>query len=328
MNKELEELCEFFENLNKTENNDKQEEIFNNLENYVSLEDVEKFDEFIKNNNGHTGGWDSADHNMFLKLSKKHNLRSVIYLLRLKLPDISEEQIIKHDKWYKEYIKLKNAQQRTLRFWRLKKTADQNNEKNLQSITSVKIAPKKDQNIKLKIEKWKEYKNKIKAEKEKSLQKKMERERMQQEIKQIIHENKKKMIMQYKKEKEQEFNALKMARTLEAKKKQKSIAKRANEMLPSYRTKDLKLLQKVQTQKLTASQMVQKKEDLLRKLAWKYRKNISVDRDPVRLFIPTVEWKQKIKKSQQTVSEFPNTKPINIINIPHLAIPQWRRKTN
>lgn len=64
--------------------------------------------------------------------------------------------------------------------------------------------------------------------------------------------------------------------------------------------------------------MVQKKEDLLRKLAWKYRKNISVDRDPVRLFIPTVEWKQKIKKSQQTVSEFPNTKPINIINIPHL----------
>lgn len=42
-----------------------------------------------------------------------------------------------------------------MRFWRLKKTADQNNEKNLQSITSVKIAPKKDQNIKLKIEKWK-----------------------------------------------------------------------------------------------------------------------------------------------------------------------------
>lgn len=50
-----------------------------------------------------------------------------------------------------------------------------------------------------------------------------------------MQENKKKMIMQYKKEKEQEFNALKMARTLEAKKKQKSIAKRANEMLPSYR---------------------------------------------------------------------------------------------
>lgn len=149
----------------------------------IIFQDIRNFNNYVRKY-GHTGGWDDGDHGVFVNLSKKHNLQSVIYHIRYNFPgecfildqsnyfhqstvtiftiDISEEEVITHDKWYKEYLRLKSLQQRALKFWNIKKK--ENNERNRPQTAStvssdtnrsIKETQRKQEDLKIKIEKWK-----------------------------------------------------------------------------------------------------------------------------------------------------------------------------
>lgn len=62
------------------------------------------------------------------------------------------------------------------------------------------------------------------------------------------------------------------------------------------------------------------KEHLLQILAAQNRQNVRADRDPIRLLIPTVEWRQKMKKSSDTEFEPVFNEPLTITSIQHLYV--------
>ncbi|KAI5749232.1 hypothetical protein M8J76_005749 [Diaphorina citri] len=90
------------------------------LETYhVNLpESICAFDDFLLKSGGHSGGWKAEDHQMFLHLKNKYKTEQVAEMLHSKLPDISVDQILEHDKWYEKYTKLLQDKKHTVEKWK------------------------------------------------------------------------------------------------------------------------------------------------------------------------------------------------------------------
>lgn len=91
-------------------------------------------------------------------------------------------------------------------------------------------------------------------------------------------------------------------------------------LLYGFRKKDIKFLQRIEMHKQLKEQREQEKKYLLNMLAAQSRKNVKIIRDPIRFLIPTVEWRQKLKKNNKTEPAEVFHKPVTITNIPHLYV--------
>lgn len=99
---------------------------------------------------GHTKGWSSEDHAIFLRVRKKlDSVPQLVVELRRKLPHISNEEIVNHEAWYKLYTELRDKRKRQITEWKSKR------------VTSVKVtAPEDGLNTRLDDRKKKEAENK------------------------------------------------------------------------------------------------------------------------------------------------------------------------
>ncbi|XP_014204123.1 coiled-coil domain-containing protein 112-like [Copidosoma floridanum] len=139
-------------------------------------------------NSGHTGGWSEKDHLLYVKFRKKHkSTEALVSALRTKCPDLTEENIMKHDAWYKIYLDLREKQKIAVQEWRDRKEAERRRDrapppstekvKSPVVASSEKIAERNEAAI----EKRKEILNKLKEKKE--IQRFMNEERMRGQTK-------------------------------------------------------------------------------------------------------------------------------------------------
>merc|ERR1711970_339847 len=94
-------------------------------------EAVQKFQNF-QAKRGKTDGWNSIDHNNFVRMWEKNcdqagdiwDEEKFVMLLEAELPGRSETDIIKHMKFYRTFTKLKKDQQREIEAWKAAKRAN------------------------------------------------------------------------------------------------------------------------------------------------------------------------------------------------------------
>ncbi|KAL3287888.1 hypothetical protein HHI36_002345 [Cryptolaemus montrouzieri] len=96
---------------------------------FMKKQDVKAFMDFVKTSNGHENGWAISDHQLFLKLRKKcKNVGDVALNLNEVLPDISVDEVKKHEIWYARYLNLKEKHHEALRRWQKMKEEIKTNE--------------------------------------------------------------------------------------------------------------------------------------------------------------------------------------------------------
>lgn len=85
--------------------------------------DVRKFDQFLEDYGGHTGGWGEEQHMIFMRNKTKYqgNLKRITENLMDLVPGLSAEDIENHNKWYEEYVRLKAIRKKSLEEWRKSK---------------------------------------------------------------------------------------------------------------------------------------------------------------------------------------------------------------
>ncbi|XP_031627124.1 coiled-coil domain-containing protein 112 [Contarinia nasturtii] len=88
------------------------------------LDDVQRFDRYLKEHNGHTGGWIQEEHLLFVKLKNKHNnnIEHICTAFHAFLVDKSEDEIRAHNDWHEKYLELKLKKRQTIQNWRRSRT--------------------------------------------------------------------------------------------------------------------------------------------------------------------------------------------------------------
>ncbi|GAB0087866.1 coiled-coil domain-containing protein 112 [Sergentomyia squamirostris] len=85
--------------------------------------DVKKFDEFLEEFGGHTGGWGEEQHVIFVRNKNKYqdNMRRITENILELVPGVTAEEVEEHGKWYEEYLRLKGNRKKSLEEWRKSK---------------------------------------------------------------------------------------------------------------------------------------------------------------------------------------------------------------
>ncbi|CAA9987873.1 conserved Plasmodium protein, unknown function [Plasmodium knowlesi strain H] len=209
---------------------------------YSNVQKLLEVNEHIRNIGGRTGTWDEDEHNYFMKVYENNaNLGDEVLLGMLKsCMNKSEEEIIEHVSWYKQFISYKHLKNRCL---------------NNISIINVNEQRKNDSKIEEKknmIQKWKEKKQQESAIKMKEM-KEMKKEEMK--INKMIRENikkKKQMIQEQLNNKKEEIKKNKME------KQQKSVL--SEESLQRINERNERILQKKVQSNLNLSEDINERE--------------------------------------------------------------------
>ncbi|KAK7575633.1 hypothetical protein V9T40_011919 [Parthenolecanium corni] len=284
----------------------------------------DEFDRFLNLNGGIHGGWHELHHQQYLNLRSRHNLSSIVYMFRQSFPEITEQEILEHDKWYTKYLKLKcNSKKLNQQSDKDVNSNDDQNE--LRSVTSMKVTSKRDESTKIEIQRWKEWKRKIEEERKREQDIEMEMQRKRDQIKWLQHLHKKKMIIEFQMRKLQEMEAFQRVKRSKEQQERRIRSATANKMLAVFRKKDEDWIQKKQTKKESALRAEQDRLKNIQAILSKLNSRINIDRDPYRLLIPTVEWRQKMRKVadieilfEQTKEQKLNTK--DIAHVQHLLV--------
>ncbi|EUD67349.1 hypothetical protein C922_02055 [Plasmodium inui San Antonio 1] len=197
----------------------------------------------IRDIGGRTGTWDDDEHNYFMKVYESNaNLgdKVVVFGMLKSCMNRSEEEIIQHVSWYKQFIQYNNLRNRCL---------------NSISIVNVNEQRKNDSKVEEKkymIQKWKEKKQQEWAIKMKELQQ-MKKEEMK--INKIIRENikkKKQMIQEQLNSKKEGMKKNKME------KQQRSVL--SEESLQRINERNERILQKKVQSNLTLNEETNERE--------------------------------------------------------------------
>lgn len=88
---------------------------------------------------GHTDNWSDEDHLLFLKTRQKcSNIPALVAAIQVKCPDLTAENIVNHEAWYKVYLNLREKQRSTIREWRKQKETEK--ERKSENETAVENA--------------------------------------------------------------------------------------------------------------------------------------------------------------------------------------------
>ncbi|XP_055296953.1 coiled-coil domain-containing protein 112-like [Sitodiplosis mosellana] len=87
-------------------------------------DDVRRFDRYLKEHNGHTGGWIQEEHLLFVKLKNKHNnsIEQICAAFQAFLVDKNEKEIRTHNEWYEKYLELKMKKRQAVQNWKRSRT--------------------------------------------------------------------------------------------------------------------------------------------------------------------------------------------------------------
>ncbi|XP_066472178.1 coiled-coil domain-containing protein 112 isoform X2 [Tiliqua scincoides] len=261
--------------------------------------EVLKLERFLQKTGGRQGGWDEFDHQVFLRLWRKHKGKpSCIDEALDCFTDRTREDIQQHEKWYQEYLILEAQKKESIKKWKMKKqqekkkmlTQKERPEKVLsanmhQREEAQKQKAEEDRKKRLEeLKAWKRHKTieyamkqaaQLKEEEEKETRKQRERQR-QFQMKLLLEK-----YTRQKKEQE-ELLRLEKERREEAEKEER---------------------------KRTAAEEI---------LKFQERVEINVTRDPYRLYKPTKVWEERTKEIGPQGS-------VPLLHIPHKGVPSWRQ---
>ncbi|XP_009319372.1 PREDICTED: coiled-coil domain-containing protein 112 [Pygoscelis adeliae] len=298
------------------------------LGNHLPAEVVE-FERFLQRTGGRQGGWDDYDHQNFLKVRTKHKGRlSYVDEALEYLSGRTKEDIEQHDKWYQEFLILRERKKESIKKWKEKQR--QEKEENLKEKAEKMLkeawlqreeaqkqkAAEERKRQQAAIEAWKKQKA-IAFAMEQASQLKLEEEKEKKQQKERQRQCHVKLLLErytlQKKEKE-ELEKLEKEKREEAKKEERKRI--AAEEITKFQERDLHKLELRILQKQAKEVEKREKEKRLAKLREKVE--IHVTRDRSRLYRPTKGWKEHTKEVAPTASE-------PLLRIPHRAIPAWRQ---
>ncbi|KAM6474634.1 coiled-coil domain-containing protein 112 isoform 1-T1 [Liasis olivaceus] len=294
-------------------------------------EEVLELERFLQQTGGRQGGWDECDHQVFLKIWRKHKGKPSYITETLDyLPDRTKEDIQSHEKWHQEFLILESRKKEAIQKWRMKKREEKDKilvqkENHEEVPTGVQLQREEAQKQKteeerkkrlVELEAWKKHKAlacamkqaaQLKEEEEKEKKKQRERQR-QLQMKLVLED-----CSREKKEQE-ELLRLEKEKREEAEREERK--RTAAEEIVKFQERDLHKLELKFLEKQAKEDEKIEKEKRLSKLRKKV--HINVTRDPYRLYRPTKVWEERTKEIGP-VGAGP------VLYIPHRAVPSWRQ---
>ncbi|KAJ6669695.1 hypothetical protein lerEdw1_000244 [Lerista edwardsae] len=293
--------------------------------------EVLELERFFQQTGGRQGGWDEFDHQVFLKLWRRHKGKpSYIDEALDYFTDRTKEDIQQHEKWYQEYQILEAQKKESIQKWKMKKQQERKKilaQKEMPEEVLAANMRQREEAQKQKAEEerkkrldelkaWKRHKAiefamkqaaQLKEEEEKETRKQKERQR-QFQMKLLLEK-----YTRQKKEQE-ELLRLEKERREEAEKEERK--RTAAEEILKFQERDLhKLELKIQEKQAKEDEKIEK-EKRLSKLREKVE--INVIRDPYRLYKPTKVWEERTKEIGPQGSG-------QLLHIPHKGVPSWRQ---
>uniref|UniRef100_A0A670XX68 Coiled-coil domain containing 112 n=1 Tax=Pseudonaja textilis TaxID=8673 RepID=A0A670XX68_PSETE len=261
-------------------------------------EEVIELERFLQQTGGRQGGWDQCDHQIFLKIWRKHKGKSSYITETLEyLPDRTKEDIQSHEKWHKEFLILESQKKEAIKKWKMKKRE------------KSKILVQK--------ENPEEVSTDIQREREETQKQKTEEER-----KKRLAE-----LEAWKKDKALATAAKQEAQLKEEEEKEKKKQREHQRQLQmkllledySREKKEQEELLRFEKEKREEAEREEKKRTAAEEIVkFQERVHINVTRDPCRLFRPTKVWEERTKEIGPV-----GTGPV--LYIPHRAVPSWRQ---
>jgi len=297
-------------------------------------EEVILFEKFVQVTNGHQGGWDDIDHQLFVKLQKQYKKPSQFMEKALEsIPTHTENEIKQHVEWYQQYTVLNEKKREAIRKWKKNKTNRKddmlsNSDTTLGEREEMEKKKKRDEMFErerqeriLQLQKWKAMKTE-EEEMKRNNEEILKDERENLKIQKLMEEKRrletKIQIQEYKLKRREEEDIMQQIREDEERQKRKQVSTLEKERI---RERNERIMDQKKTKQLSAQVAEEEKEERLRKL--KGRVNIHVERDPNRLLEPTEGWKRR-----QNDTENNRTKADHMIGtrgLPHRAVPSWRQ---
>ncbi|GJQ80236.1 hypothetical protein Trydic_g23810 [Trypoxylus dichotomus] len=280
-------------------------------------QNITDFLTFLTKYGGHTNGWSPEDHNLFLKAqSKCSNTDELCSYLHTILPDISEDEIRAHEKWYLKYLELREKQKQALKIWRSTKSAtvpqNKSKESTVKRVTSAysQIKTLNKQEVKERLDKWRQEKFERNQQKQIVIGE-MERRRKETELKnKEKHREVKKIIENWKLAKlEKEEGQLYEKHSLEKKQRLFKSAM-ANRLIKEFQSNDTVFMKR----------RIESCKPRIKNIE-RSSNTIYATRDPSRLLKPTKQWISRIKSREGSY----NSKSTTIKTIQKLGIPEWRK---
>ncbi|KRT79296.1 hypothetical protein AMK59_7533 [Oryctes borbonicus] len=266
---------------------------------------------------GHSNGWTPDDHNLFLKArSKCCDIDELCSYLHTILPDISEDEIRVHEKWYLKYLELREKQKHAIKIWRKAKsaTAPRNKLKEtaIKRVTSAYNPMKafNKQEIKEKLDKWRQEKL------EKSQQRKMLNDEMEKRKKETEQKNKqkhkevKKTIENWKLAKLEKEEVQLYEKHFMEKQQRLFKSAMANRLIKEFQSQDAVFVKR----------RIESCNPRIKSIE-RYPNTVNVVRDPSRVLKPTKQWISRVKSREGSY----NSSSTTIKTIQKLRVPEWRK---
>ncbi|XP_034944717.1 coiled-coil domain-containing protein 112-like isoform X2 [Chelonus insularis] len=318
----------------------------------TKYEEIKDFESLVFQT-GHTQNWKDEDHRLFIKIRNKyHNISEIVTEFQKKCPDISVEQIVNHEAWYKIYLNLREKQRSLVKEWRMKKELEKKEKleaiKNTENKTGsekadtkceiknneIKFNSKINESTKIfrscentndsldkkeLIRQWKIYKENMKKTDEEQMKRQKETERLKKEKKFHMRTLKiKEAVREYKQQKMKKISELALS-----KHNQNEQTIKTPKIINNFRKRDKIFIKK-------RLNLLHSKNNRILKKQWnnfdnKYIKKSNTRRlsDKSSLMKPTIIWSQKCRPE---FSEDTGPKPVLYIkNIPKSSN-NWRNQ--
>ncbi|XP_026527201.1 coiled-coil domain-containing protein 112 isoform X1 [Notechis scutatus] len=293
-------------------------------------EEVIELERFLQQTGGRQGGWDQCDHQIFLRIWRKHKGKPSYITETLEhLPDRTKEDIQSHEKWHKEFLILESQKKEAIQKWKMKKRekskilVQKENPEEVPTDTqrereeTQKQKTEEERKKRLaELEAWKKdkalataAKQEAQLKEEEEKEKKKQRERQRQLQMKLLLED-------YSREKKEQEELLRFEKEKREEAEREEKKRTAAEEIVKFQERDLHKLELKVLEKQAKEDEKIEKEKRLSKL--KKKVHINVTRDPCRLFRPTKVWEERTKEIGPV-----GTGPV--LYIPHRAVPSWRQ---
>jgi len=281
-------------------------------------EAVQRFQNF-QAKRGKTDGWNSVDHNNFIRMWDKHcdqagdiwDEEKFVMLVEVELPGRSETDIIKHIKFYRTFIKLRKDQQREIEAWKAAKRANTLRRSIDEAIEETarksprKLNPKEElerQNRLEKLEKWKREKEMKKREEQLRTQREIEAEQKRRTEEARDRERILKLREIEREHRKQSEKLIKEAEEREMKEERRRKANEINQKIKEVTAKDIYARQIEVNSRKQREREAKIKEEIDR-LKRQKRQDHLADFDPSRLYQSTMSQRIRLTAKEE--------KPVN-----------------
>ncbi|XP_051963803.1 coiled-coil domain-containing protein 112-like [Xyrauchen texanus] len=293
------------------------------------LPEVTALEMFLQQRGGSQGGWDSYDHQSFMKVWTKHSGKpSYRKEAKFYLPDKTEEDIKVHEEWYLELCHLQDNKREAIQRWRAAKQREQDLQREQQNRddvmeeqeeTAAAQRLRQEQLRREASERLEAWRSRRKQQQEEAEEQRLrdeilrrrhatEERRRQLEVKLLVEER----VRQKKQEEEQHLLEKEVQEQMEREERHKLAA----ENIKHFQERDSQRLEMKLQEKRSKHEEDCERQRKLAKL--KEKVEVHVSRDPSRLWRATEGWKSRTKAVGPS-----GCGPV--LHMFHRAVPTWRQ---